>query len=287
MIDLQPLLPWLEKASEATDVVCAPLTARLAALLDQQTQAWPGGKAIPSSWYVMLYGPTELQSRLGPDGHPPKGNVLPPVPYPRRMFAGRRVEFPGDLRIGDEVRRVSRVTAITPKRERSGPMCFVTLRHELHTERGLAVIEEQDVVYRPEIGQAADTSKPPAPDAAPAPRQPAAFTATLVPETTLLFRYSAITNNTHRIHYDVTYTREIEGYPDLVVNGGLSTLLLWEFAEQSAGAKLTRSSTRNLFPLFVGRPLTLNVSAAQGGKSSAWVADSTGKIAIEAELEFA
>jgi 3-methylfumaryl-CoA hydratase len=110
---------------------------------------------------------------------------------------------------------------------------------------------------------------------------------TLVPDSTLLFRYSAVTNNAHRIHYDSAYAREVEGYPALVVNGGLSTLLLWELAERSLGGSLRRSVTRNLKPLFVDRALTLHVAAADNGRAAAWVTDDRGAIAIEADLELA
>lgn len=285
MIDLEALKPWLKHERQAKDRIAEPLTSRLAALLDRAPQAWSEGCAIPSCWYVMLFGPVEPQSRLGPDGHPPKGDLLPPVPWPRRMFAGRRVEFAGELRIGDEITRRSRVTAITAKEGRTGPMCFVTLRHELHTPRGLAVIEEQDVVYRPAATkQAAETPAlaPPGFDAT-----TATCSQTLTPDNTLLFRYSAVTNNAHRIHYDQTYTRDVEGYPDLVVNGGLSTLLLWELAERFTERRILRSSTRNRRPLFVNRPLSLHVKAIDAQHATAWVLDADGQLAIEASLEFA
>ena len=293
MIDLAPLLPWLAREERATDTLNASLTARLAALLDAPQQAWPAGTPVPASWYVQLFGPTAQQSTLGPDGHPPKGGLLPPVPWPRRMFAGRRVQFPGDLRIGDEVTRVSCVTAIEPKSGRSGEMCFVTLRHTLSTPRGLAVVEEQDVVYRPAIDQQAALSAGSARSTGPAstattataPRR-ASFSRTLVPDTTLLFRYSAVTHNAHRIHSDLAYAREVEGYPGLVVNGGLSTLLLWQMVGQHVAGTLRRSATRNLKPLFADRALTLCAApGAHPGLLQAWVQDDSGAVAIDAELE--
>jgi 3-methylfumaryl-CoA hydratase len=289
MIDLALLLPWLERETRAVDTVSASLTARLAALLDRPQRKWSDGDAVPASWYVQLFGPTAPQSVLGPDGHPPKGELLPPVPWPRRMFAGRRIELPGDLKVGDEVVRTSRVTAIEPKTGRSGEMCFVTVRHELTTRRGLAVVEEQDVVYRPALEQGAST--PAAAQGKSATGEPvmrqAQFVRTLVPDTTLLFRYSAITNNAHRIHYDLPYARDVEGYPALVVNGGLSTLLLWELAGKSFDGRLHKSTTRNLKPLFVDRTITLCASSgAREGGVQAWVQDDTDAVAIEADLEF-
>jgi 3-methylfumaryl-CoA hydratase len=206
------------------------------------------------------------------------------------MFAGRRIELPGDLKVGDEVVRTSRVTAIEPKTGRSGEMCFVTVRHELATSRGLAVVEEQDVVYRPalERGAAPPASAPGNAAASETAVRQARFSRTLLPDTTLLFRYSAITNNAHRIHYDLPYARDVEGYPALVVNGGLSTLLLWELAGKSFDGRLRKSTTRNLKPLFVDRTITLCASpGVRAGSVQAWVQDDMGAIAIEADLEFA
>lgn len=292
MIDLSPLLPWLDREERAIDTLGASLTARLAALLDEPHRVWNHGDQVPTNWYVQLFGPTEPQSSLGPDGHPPKGGLLPPVPWPRRMFAGRRVQFAGDLRIGDEVERVSRVVSIQPKSGRSGETCFVVLRHTLSTSRGLAVVEEQDVVYRPAVvngsitaGSAEQKTALPGPAKATC---PATITRTLVPETTLLFRYSAVTNNAHRIHYDMAYAREVEGYPGLVVNGGLSTLLLWQMVGKHFPGRLRRSTTRNLKPLFEGRQLTLcAASGERGGQIRAWVQDDSGAVAIDAEMEIA
>lgn len=164
-------------------------------------------------------------------------------------------------------------------------MCFVTLRHTLSTLRGLAVVEEQDVVYRPAADvQSAAAPAVPAPTAVP--RREAAVSRIVVPDPTLLFRYSAVTNNAHRIHYDIAYAREIESYPGLVVNGGLSTLLLWEMVGRHFPGRLRNSVTRNLRPLFAGRPLTLCAApGAREGQIQAWVQDDTGAVAIDAELE--
>src|SRR5262249_20883752 len=153
------------------------------------------------------------QSQLGEDGHPRRGDYLPPVPLPRRMFAGRRVTFAGTLHVGDIATKRSEIIAVTPKRGRSGEMVFVTLQHSAWVGGRVRLTEGQDVGYR-------DPAAPGAPPAAatPPPAEPA-WSETLIPTTTLLFRYSAITFNGHRIHYDADYTRDVEGYPGLVMNG--------------------------------------------------------------------
>ena len=274
---------WIGRQEEAHDEVTLPAVRRLAALLDLDPDDHRRGQAIPGGWYVVLFGAEARQSTLGLDGHPAKGQFLPPVPLPRRMFAGRRVSFHEPLRIGDEVSRVSRIQSITPKQGRSGAMCFVTVRHEIASPRGLAVVEEQDLVYR-EVSPAAPAKRAASPAAQ---AEPPDWSRSLTPDPTMVFRYSAITFNAHRIHYDAAYTREKEGYPDLVVNGGLTTLLIWEFAAARSGKAIKASSSRNVKALFVGRPMTLCGRMTADGKARAWALDSEGDLAIDAELELA
>jgi 3-methylfumaryl-CoA hydratase len=270
---------WIGREERTADEVTLPAVRRFAALLDLAPDAYRRGTAIPGPWYVVLFGPEARQSTLGPDGHPAKGQFLPPVPLPRRMFAGRRVSFHAPLVIGDEVTRVSRIQAITPKQGRSGAMCFVTVRHEITGPRGLAVVEEQDLVYR-EATPAAAAKRDPAPGTPD-------WTRAVTPDPTMVFRYSAITFNAHRIHYDLPYTREKEGYPDLVVNGGLTTSLLWELARSQAGREIRSSASRNVKALFVGRPITLCGRIVGDGKARAWALDAEGALALDAELELA
>lgn len=272
---------WIGREEKAHDEVTLPAVRRFAALLDLPPDAYRRGTAIPGPWYVVLFGSEARQSTLGPDGHPAKGQFLPPVPLPRRMFAGRRVWFHAPLCIGDEVSRISRIQAITPKQGRSGAMCFVTVRHEIAGPRGLAVVEEQDLVYRE-----ATPAAPERRDAAAAPQSPPPeWTRAVTPDPTMVFRYSAITFNAHRIHYDAAYTREKEGYPDLVVNGGLTTSLLWELARSQTGTEIKSSASRNVKALFVGRPATLCGRRAEGGKVRVWALDAAGDLALDAELE--
>jgi 3-methylfumaryl-CoA hydratase len=272
---------WIGREEKAHDEVTAPAVRRFAALLDLSPDDYRRGTTIPGPWYVVLFGPEARQSTLGPDGHPAKGQFLPPVPLPRRMFAGRRVSFHAPLAIGDEVTRISRIQAITPKQGRSGAMCFVTVRHDIAGPRGLAVVEQQDLVYR-EATPAAAAKR----EAVPAQPEPE-WTRAVTPDPTMVFRYSAITYNAHRIHYDLPYTREREGYPDLVVNGGLTTSLLWELARSQTGSEIKSSSSRNVKALFVGRPATLCGRRADSDKVRVWALDADGELALEAELEMA
>ena len=269
---------WIGRQERAEDEVALSAVRRLAALLDSPAQ-FRRNDVLPAAWYIMLFGATTPQSGLGPDGHPAKGQFLPPIALPRRMFAGRRVSFHQPLIIGEDVSRVSTIQSITPKQGRSGEMCFVTVRHEISGQRGLAVVEEQDIVYRGDAPLAQKALQGPE-------EKRADWSRPWTPDTVALFRYSAITYNGHRIHYDLPYTRESEGYPGLIVNGGLTTLLLWELGTSSTGRQLKFSSSRNLKPLFVNRSATL-CGRMEGEKTLLWALDDLGSKALEAEVELA
>jgi len=189
------------------------------------------------------------------------------------------VSFHAPLLVGEDVSRVSTIQSITPKQGRSGEMCFVTVRHEISGERGLAIIEEQDIVYRGETQASPKTDTP-------REERTAQWSRSWTPDEVSLFRFSAITYNGHRIHYDLPYTRETEGYPGLIVNGGLTTLMLWELATSSTKKALKLSSSRNLKPLFVGRKVTL-CGSVENHKTLLWALDDSGAKALEAEVELA
>lgn len=268
------LAGWIGRSRTGQDEITRPALARIASLLDRDDGFAPGDP-IPPHWYAMFFAEIAKQSTLGPDGHPRRGDFLPPVALPRRMFAGRRVRFHAPLRVGDLAGKRSEITAITPKTGRSGAMVFVTIRHQISARGTLCVTEEQDVVYRE---AAVPGAPPPAPTPAPGPD----WRAEVRPTPMLLFRYSALTWNTHRIHYDADYTRGEEGYPALVVNGGLSLLLLLEAAIAQSGRALAGLAVRNLHPLFADAPLTL-----AGDGARAWVAGPGGELAVMAELDWA
>ncbi|MCS6892550.1 MAG: hypothetical protein NZN45_13130 [Rhodovarius sp.] len=270
---------WIGRSRELRDEIAPGQARRVMALLDL-----PGEPpaVLPPHWYPIYFPEIAPQSELGPDGHPRKGDFLPPIELPRRMFAGRRVRFPGGaLRLGQEATKRSEVAAITPKQGRSGRMVFVTIRHSIACAGELVAIEEQDVVYR----EAATGNPVAEPTPAPA---PVAWQRVVTPDPVMLFRYSAITFNGHRIHYDADYARGQEGYPALVVNGGLTTLLLVETAlAHGGGRRLAGFEARAMRPLFCGRPILLAAGAEQGGRQQVWAADDAGALAFSLVLEWA
>ncbi|RAI42091.1 FAS1-like dehydratase domain-containing protein [Rhodoplanes roseus] len=275
------LQAWVGRHEVVEDEAAAVLVRRVAALLDRDPSPYVSGAVVPENWHVAFFTPLAVQSQIGPDGHPRRGDFLPPVRLPRRMFAGRRLRFVAPIRVGAALRRTSTVTAITPKRGRSGEMVFVTVEHAITSDGTLAVIEEQDIVYREE---ATAGSKPANGDAAaeelPEPTDREAF----APDPTMLFRYSAITFNAHRIHYDTPYTQGEEGYPNLVVNGGLTALRLGELAKRNLpGGRLGRLTLRNVRPFFLGRKAELRSRWEPDGRLSLWSVDERGRVLTQGE----
>ncbi|MDC7785159.1 MaoC family dehydratase N-terminal domain-containing protein [Rhodoplanes sp. TEM] len=282
LADAEALQAWVGRAEVAEDEAAAVLVRRVAALLDRDPAPYVDGTAVPEGWHVAFFTPLAPQSQIGPDGHPHRGDFLPPVSLPRRMFAGRRLRFLAPIRIGAALRRTSTIAAITPKRGRSGEMVFVRVEHAIAADGTLAVIEEQDIVYREEAGVAA---KPGNGAAAPAEELPEPTDReSFVPDPVMLFRYSAITFNAHRIHYDAPYAQGEEGYPNLVVNGGLTALKLGELAKRNLpGGRLGRISLRNERPFFLGRKAELRSRWEPDGRLSLWSVDERGRVLTRGE----
>jgi 3-methylfumaryl-CoA hydratase len=279
--DLDKLKEWIGQKEGDVDYVTAPAVHRLAATLDLDFPMPKAGDPLPVGWYHIFFPRIVRNSQVGPDGHPARGDFLPPVPLPRRMFAGRRVRFLTDLRVGDEMRRESTIRGVTVKQGRTGQMVFVTVQTDISSPRALAITEEQDIVYReaPEAG-----APPPPPQPAPA---KAAWRNTVTPDEVMLFRYSAVTFNGHRIHYDHPYVTGAEGYPGLVMNGGLTTLLTVELARRNSSRPLAAVASRNVRPMFANRPITFGGEPSADGKTAKlWAADDTGALALTAEAEF-
>lgn len=212
--------------------------------------------AAPAGIHWCLSPPAVSAAGLGPDGHPAKGGFLPPVPLPRRMWAGGELEFLDPLRAGDTVTRTSRIADIQTKTGRSGALCFVTVAHELSTTRGLALRERHDIVYRP-------AAAAPAPAAAPDAREGADTEWQIVVDPVLLFRYSALTFNGHRIHYDEPYAREVEFYPGLVIHGPLQATLMLNLAAAQGGGLPRRFAFRGRSPAC--GPQTMRIHAWRTG----------------------
>ena len=279
--ELEKLKDWIGQRESDVDYVTIPAVHRLAATLDRDDPMPKIGDPLPIGWYQILFPRVVRHSQVGPDGHPRRGDFLPPVPLPRRMFGGKRVTIHELVRVGDEVRRDSVIKDVTVKQGRSGQMVFVTVQTDIMSPRGIAITEEQDIVYR---GEPDPNAPPPPPQTAPG---KAVWSRVVTPDPVLLFRYSALTFNGHRIHYDYPYVTQTEGYPDLVMNGGLTTLLVFELARTHASTPLIYISSRNVRPMFVNRPFTVCGEPSPDNKTAKlWVVDKDDALALNAEAEF-
>lgn len=253
-IDLDHLRTWIGRTSDDDDAL-DPRHARLmAATLGQSQLPLLTGAPLPPLWHWLYFLQGLPPADLGPDAHPARGGFLPPVPLANRMWAGGQIDFNGELPLGATVRKRSQVVAVDHKRGRSGDLVFVTVQHEvLHAGR-TAITERHDIVFKnPSPPQAAgavtDLTRP-------TPLAVEHFT----PNSTTLFRYSALTFNGHRIHYDVDYCREVEGYPALVIHGPLTATLLAGLAQRVAGQPLRRFEYRGLRPALLGQTLRLEAA---------------------------
>ena len=277
------LRDWIGRTEVARDLATAAPFAALAATLDRPAQ-WPApGTPLPAPWHWLYFLPLPRQSEIGPDGHPHRGGFLPPVPLPRRMWAGSRMVFHAPLRVGEALRRTSTIESVESKQGRSGALVFVRVRHEIGADLAdapVALTEWHDIVYR----EAARADDPvPVPVAAPA---ASPWRREWLPDPVLLFRYSALTFNGHRIHYDRDYATPAEGYPGLVVHGPLiATLLLEQLHCQRPGVELASFEFRAVRPLFDGRTLSVDAQPLDGGRGyRLWAADHEGWLAMDASV---
>lgn len=275
---------YVGRTETRRDTVWPLLIRGLAATLDlPEEEAAPGG-VLPPLWHWMLFQEWAPAHELGPDGHPRRGGFLPPVhELPRRMWAGGRISLHRDLRAGERVSRLSTILKVDEKRGGSGRLVFVTVRHEIAGEdaRGPALVEEQDIVYRG-IGGAAVKPAEPAP-----PPGPGAWRRIVRPDPVLLFRYSALTANGHRIHYDLDYVTREEGYPGLIVHGPLQATWLGDLLRRHRpDARVARFAFRGRRPAFHQNPLTL-VGRQDGGTIRLESRDHEGAVCMSAEAVLA
>ena len=262
------------------DDVCAlPLVRRAAALLDRDPLTYRDGDLLPRGWQFMLFTQETRQSELAPDGFTPLENELPGFAAKRVMLGGRRIQYHLDLTIGEPVRQQSEILSMQRKDGRSGPLAIVTRRHAIYGADATqpAIVEESDMVYRGEA-TAGSTAQPAGAPAASAPV--AAHQEAFLPTTDMLFRYSALTFNAHRIHYDAPYATGAEGYPGLVVNGGLIALWLTDWCQRFSGIRIVRTELRSVRPLFCDRPATLKACRAEAGWH-VWAENEAGLVAQE------
>lgn len=277
-----PFAPWLGRTEEHRDTVTATPLAALAATLDRDDAPPAAGTMLPPLWHWLYFLPLLRQSALGADGHAKRGGFLPPVPLPRRMWAAGRLAFMHALHVGDAVTRSSRIAAITSKQARSGPLVFVTVEHSIANDACLAIREEHDIVYREMPAAGAPGPKP---LSAPVDE---AFSRTIVADDVLLFRYSALTFNAHRIHYDRRYVTEVEGYPGLIVHGPLiATLLVDLLRRERPEATLVRFDFKALSPLFDLAAFTVCGRPDGDRRFTLWARGADGALAMQASAEIA
>lgn len=281
-MSLEKLRDWVGKTQTAEDTITAWPVRALTATFDETDPAPREGDPLPPLWHWLFFLDAVPQSRIGPDGHAERGDFLPPVPLPRRMWAGSRFTFDGTpLSIGDRATRRSEIKSIEPKTGSTGSMVFVTVRHAISGARGHAFVEEHDIVYReaPKPGEQPREPKP-------APRD-ATWSKQLAPDPVLLFRYSALTFNGHRIHYDRSYVTEVEGYPGLIVHGPLlAILLLDQIRRERPEARLSAFAFRAFRPVFDTGPFRIAGKGASGGLLL-WAEDNGGALAMRAEARLA
>ncbi len=260
---------WIGRTETVEDLVTAWPIDALRATFDLPDPPARVGDAVPPMWHWLFFLSTTNRSQLGPDGHARRGGFLPPVDLPRRMFAGGRTEFLAPLQIGQVARRTGTVVEIEEKEGRSGPLVFVTARFEVSTEDGLAIVEEQDLVYR----EAATGSQHPAPGSDPIPD--AVWKQTITPDPAMLFRFSALTFNGHRIHYDYPYVTGTEGYPGLIAQGPMIALWLLDLCRAHEDRPISWFTFRGRSPLFCDEPVDLfgGLSGDTKAELSAWSQD--------------
>ncbi len=273
--EVTTLKSWIGRTRDGEDLVTRRILGEYEATLSPYLAPVPARVAPPALHWCLAPEMPRAEA-LGPDGHAAKGGFLPPVPLPRRMWAGGEIETHDALREGDTVRRRETVGDVVMKEGRSGRLCFVTVNHEVTTQRGLALRERQDIVYREEAGRS--TSVEPA--RAVPPKEATVWPVRATP--TLLFRYSAITFNGHRFHYDRPYASEVEGYADLVVHGPLQASLLMNLAAVLLGRVPARFAYRGLSPMTANQTFRVCGHRALDDAFRGMTLDETGTICMEA-----
>tara|TARA_R110002072_G_scaffold22507_11_gene78985 strand:- start:5628 stop:6491 length:864 start_codon:yes stop_codon:yes gene_type:complete len=271
---------WVGRQEQAEDLIDLNRAAALRATLESQDPPFRPGDTLPPLWHWCYFWSMAPQSTLGPDGHGARGEFLPPIDLPRRMWAGSRVSWRRDLPLGAAARKVSRIEKVSLKEGRSGPLAFVTVRHEVSGAAGVALVEEHDIVYR----QAAGAHDRPAPVRA-APSD-SSWRRTITPDPVLLFRYSALTFNGHRIHYDQPYVTGAEGYPGLVVHGPLLATLMVDLARRHAAGRVIESFTfRAVSPVFDLAPIAV-CGRDRGDNAAVWIEGGQGQLCMQGEVSF-
>ncbi|WP_299615406.1 MaoC family dehydratase N-terminal domain-containing protein [Pelagibius sp.] len=273
---------WIGRQEEACDAIDLGRALALQATLDDPRAPLRPGDGLPPLWHWAYFWGVAPTASLGPDGHAARGEFLPPIDLPRRMWAGSRVDLARPLPIGAAVTRRSTIKSVTEKEGRSGRLAFVTVEHLIADGDGPCIVEEHDIVYRAAAAKGAVLPPGEAPPGDSTWRQD------VVPSPVLLFRYSALTFNGHRIHYDQPYTTQEEGYPGLIVHGPLlATLMVGLLRREKPGARVTRFAFRAKRPIFDTAPFTVcGARQADAARAALWVVDPDGYLAMDGEVEW-
>lgn len=280
-LDINTLRGWIGRTDVQAETVSPGATRALAAMLDRDPTELDADTVADAAAHWLNYFPPARQSDIDIDGHPRRGGFLPPVPLPRRMWAGSQVDYLAPLRVGEPLRHVSHIEDVRLKEGRTGPLIFVKMRHEISGAAGLAVSELQDIVYR-DMPTAGEVGAPPAA------RTDEEVCRTVVPDPVLLFRYSALMFNGHRIHYDRPYAMDVEGYPGLVVPGPLVATLLLDLVRRHWPSRpLRRFAFRAFSPVFDAAPLELCARVGEDGEIVLWARDANGRLAMDARARIA
>jgi 3-methylfumaryl-CoA hydratase len=278
--ELSALRDWIGRSETVHDQIGATPVQALTATLDHPPVPVVPGTPLPPLWHWLYFLPMHRQSAIGADGHARRGGFMPPVPLPRRMWAGSQFEFRSPVSVGDAVERTSTIDDVTVKQGRTGTLVFVKVRHELRCNGAAepALVEFHDIVYReaqrpddvPPLPQKAETDAP--------------WQREIVPDDVLLFRYSALTFNGHRIHYDRRYVTEVEGYPGLIVHGPLIATLLMDLLRREAPqAEVASFRFKAVRPTFDLHAFRVNGRLAEDGRSvHLWAQDHEGWLTMDA-----
>jgi len=280
---VEALAPHVGTKRVVEDEIGLSMARKIAGMLDEDPDAYSSGTPLPPHWFGIFFPNITRQADIGPDGHPNPGVVLPPIPLPRRMGAGRRVKIMGQLRAGVPATKTIEVVQITPKIARTGRIAILTLRDTIECDGEVIATDENDAIYRemPPPGEKSKvTASTPAPD-------DAAWADRITLSEAMVFRYSALTWNAHRIHYDADYSRDVEGYPATVQNGGLSMVLMASAGLKRATGALTGFTTRLTKPVHVGDTVEFCGTAQDDNAMSVWIKDKDGAQCGVMELEFA
>jgi len=280
--EIAHLKTWIGKTETLHDVVTLFPVQALATTFNQTTQ-YKEGDVLPELWHWLYFLPNAPLSEVGPDGHPKRGGFLPPVPLPRRMWAGSRLTWHQPIKVGDKITRHSTIASVEHKSGRSsGDLIFVTVKHEISNDQGLAISEEHDIVYRPVPKDTDQLAAPVIIDETPD------WQNEIIPSEVLLFRYSALTFNGHRIHYDRKYVNEVEIYPGLIVHGPMiATMLVELLHEHLPNRRLKDYEFKAIRPLFDIHHFAVNGKVQEDGKISLWTKNHEGYASMKATATLA